>query len=147
MKFFNLPPQNPFTGGKHSLFNRVVKQFPPIIKDQFTPQHIPRTIKYVTWVSPALIYPPLTYFATKDKQSEGKDNLIRQYSRYTIGPCIQLGVDALLMRLFTKRFPKAFEHVSQAEVTSFLIAYVCYTAWETYGVQRAVELERKKRSH
>jgi hypothetical protein len=141
------PAEKEFGGiaskAKPTLFRQFVNRMPTWLASQFEARHKERTIKYVTWVAPAIIYPPVTYFATSDKQKEGKDNLLRQYSRYAVGPLIQLGIDGLFLTTLARFKPNAFENRAQAEITSFLAAYLCYTGWETYGVQRTVEQGRK----
>jgi hypothetical protein len=128
---------------KQTLFRRFINRMPSWLANQFEARNKERTVKYVTWVAPAIIYPPVTYFATSDKQKEGKDNLLRQYSRYAVGPFIQLGIDGLFLTALARFKPNAFENRAQAELASFMAAYLCYTGWETYGVQRTVEQGRK----
>jgi hypothetical protein len=126
-----------------TLYRRVLNSLPDWLSNQFEDRNKERTVKYVTWIAPAIIYPPMTYFATSDKQKEGKDNLLRQYSRYAVGPFIQLGIDGLFFIGLSRFTPQWFEHKTQAELTSFLAAYLCYTGWETYGVQQTVETGRR----
>ena len=141
-----LPPEQEFGSALLSqrppFFVRFKNRLPAWLARQFETRNKERTIKYVTWVAPALIYPPMTYFCTTDKRKEGKDNLLRQYARYAIGPFIQLGIDGVFLTPLARFKPNAFQNKAQAELTSFLAAYLCYTSWETYGVQHTVEKGR-----
>jgi hypothetical protein len=132
----------PHFGGAQSPLNRAIQGLPSCIREQFDDKNIPRTIKYVTWVAPALLYPPLTYFSTTEKKTDGKENLVRQYALNIGGPIVMLGSEAIFSKLFKSKFSAWFKNQAQIQLSSFFVAYAFCTLWGTFCAQRMVELTK-----